>query len=132
MKYIKYSVLLFVCAVLLSSVGVNAQSVSINVTIPWFSNSVLAADHVDKDESGPVQQVKKISCVDNVSGDGRVILAQTYSYYDPAGASSWIEVPYSYANWGTQNNFAGQFRLMLKSNKSLPTTASFSGTWKVE
>lgn len=130
MKYIKYSVLLSACAFILSSFGVNAKSLSINVTIPWFSGSVLAADYIDKDSSG-IQQVKKTSCTDNVSGDGRVILAQTYSYYNPAGTSSWIEVPYSYNNWGSENSFIGQFRLMLKSNKSLPTTASFSGTWKV-
>lgn len=130
MKYIKYSVVLFVCALVLSAFGVDAQSVAINATIPWFSNSVLVKDHVDKEEIG-IQQVKKTSCTDNVSGDGRVILAETYSYFDPAGVSGWIEVPYSYNNWGDKNSFTGQFRLMLKSNKSLPTTASFSGSWKL-
>lgn len=130
MKYLKYSVLLFVCALVLSVFGVNAKNVAVNVTIPIFSQSILAKDHVNKEESG-IQQIKKESCVDNVSGDGRVVLAQTYSYYDPVGPSGWIEVPYSYANWGNKNSSTGQFRLILKSNKSLPTTASFSGTWKI-
>ncbi len=130
MKYIKYSVLLFVCALVLSVFGVNAKNVAVNVTIPIFSQSILAKDHISKEESG-IQQIKKESCVDNVSGDGRVVLAQTYSYYDPVGSSGWIEVPYSYANWGNKNSWIGQFRLTLKSNKSLPTTASFSGTWKI-
>lgn len=130
MKYIKYSILLFVCAVVLSAFGVNAKNVAVNVTIPIFSQSILAKDHISKDEYG-IQQIKKESCVDNVSGDGRVVLAQTYSYYDPVGPSGWIEVPYSYANWGNKNSSTGQFRLILKSNKSLPTTASFSGTWKI-
>lgn len=130
MKYIKYSVLLFVCALVLSVFGVNAKNVAVNVTIPIFSQSILAKDHISKEESG-IQQIKKESCVDNVSGDGRVVLTQTYSYYDPVGSSGWIEVPYSYANWGNKNSWIGQFRLTLKSNKSLPTTASFSGTWKI-
>ena len=130
MKYLKYSVLLFVCALVLSVFGVNAKNVAVNVTIPIFSQSILAKDHVNKEESG-IQQIKKESCVENVSGDGRVVLAQTYSYYDPVRSSGWIEVPYSYVNWGSENSWTGQFRLMLKSKKSLPTTASFSGTWKI-
>lgn len=130
MKYIKYSVLLFVCALVLSVFGVDAKSVSIEITIPILGQSKLAKERVEKKEYG-IQQIKKEKCVDNVSGDGRVVLAKTYSHYDPAGSSSWIEVPYSYANWGNENSFIGQFSLRLKSNKSLPTTASFSGTWKI-
>lgn len=40
MKYLKYSVLLFVCALVLSVFGVNAKNVAVNVTIPIFSQSI--------------------------------------------------------------------------------------------
>ncbi len=129
MKYLKYTVALFIFALMLSTLGVNAKQYNIdNITIPVFSG-IWNSGQKEKETFGP-QQIKKISCTDSLTGDGRVILARTYSYYDPVGYSSWIEVPYSYASWGASNQNAGAYRLELKSNKSLPTTAKFNGVWQ--
>lgn len=128
MKYIKCTLILFLCAISIATLGVKAKEYVIsNITIPSLKGTWISGQ---KDKtSNSIQQIKKTKCVDNVSGDGRVILARTYSMLDPAGYSTWIEVPYSYANWGGETDHIGSFKLSLQSNKLLPTTATFSGSW---
>ncbi|MDO5002746.1 MAG: hypothetical protein Q4E39_00760 [bacterium] len=128
MKYLKYTMALFVCAFALTSIGVSASQYTIsNITIPAIKGTWISPQK-DKSTSS-IQRVKKTRCTDNVSGDGRVIIGRTYSMLAPSGFSSWIEVPYSYNNWGSENSYMGSFKLNLQSNKNLPTAATFSGVW---
>lgn len=128
MKYLKATLAVFVCAMTFAAFGASAQTYNITgITIPAFKGSWISSQ-VDK-SSTSVQQVKKTSCTDNLTGDGRVIIGRTYAMLSPAGYSSWIEVPYSYSNWGSENNGVNSYKLWLQSNKNLPTTATFSGSW---
>lgn len=134
MKYFKYTVILFVGAVALTIINTSATQKYhyANIKIPSFKGSWISPDHIKGTSS--YQYVQKTGCVDDLTADGRVIIAKTYKKTGGGTpSSSWIEVPYSDATWGSQNALAGHtYALWLQSNKSLPTTASFAGSWTVD
>lgn len=134
MKYLKCSILIFVVALICSSFGVGASQIYhyANITIPRFKGTWVSPEHIKQTSS--YQYAKKTGCVDDVSGDGRVIIGKTYKKTGSGPAnSSWKEVTYSGVNWGTENNYIyDTYSLWLQSNKSLATTASFTGSWTVD
>jgi len=134
MKYLKVSLLLFLISIILFTTGGNAKTISIyEITIPTFSKVWSSSVHTK--ETFSEQSVKKIKCTDNVSGDGRVIMgatSSTDSYLGSGEISSWIEVGYSYTSWGSEHSSPADYRLKLYSKKSLITTATFTGTWKLD
>lgn len=111
--------------------GVNAFVVDLrDITIPIFSREWISG--IATKQNWSVQSVMKTRCTDDVSGDGRSILARTYAMYGGANYSPWIKVPQgSYANWGNNNADLRDYRLNLMSEKSLITTASFYGVWNL-
>lgn len=131
MKYLKITVTIFVLTTIFAIYNANAAVLGLaNIKIPAFSAIYTSSEHA-KDTNNQ-QYIKKIDCTDNISGDGRVILARTYSPYAGVGYSSWIETPKgSNATWGSQNTTIAGYKIQLKSNKSLPTAATFYGTWNL-
>ncbi|MBO5138095.1 MAG: hypothetical protein J6B89_00435 [Bacilli bacterium] len=129
MKYLKITMTIFVLTTVFAIYNANAATVGLaNIKIPTFSTIYMSTEHQKDTENQ--QYIKKIDCTDNLSGDGRVILARTYSPYAGVGYSSWIEAPKgSNATWGNENKTVAGYKIQLKSNKSLPTAATFYGTW---
>ncbi|MBS7020855.1 MAG: hypothetical protein KH135_03160 [Firmicutes bacterium] len=131
MKYLKYTCIAFIASLALSCAGVNALVVGLyNVQIPILGN--IWTSGIETKQNWGIQEVMKTDATDNVSGDGRVILARTYEMTGGGNYSSWITVPKgSWANWGNYNADKDQYRLQLKSQKNLITTASFYGNWSI-
>ncbi|MCI8547501.1 MAG: hypothetical protein HFJ38_01290 [Bacilli bacterium] len=131
-KYLKITLTIFIVAFLLGTVNAHAKAeISImDVTIPVFEGSWISGNY-EKD-TWTVQSVKKQDCIDNISGDGRVILAKAHATWNENSSSNWTEtVKNAYVNFnGGDTANPGSWRLYLKSNKFLPTTASFWGSWR--
>lgn len=135
MKYIKITLFIFLFSFAFGVVNANANSATVielqKINIPMLSGIWTKDTEVQKYRQS-IQEIKKTECYDNYSGDGRVIEAQTYKMYDSGNYSGWIEVPYSYVNWGTNNNQPSWYKIQLKSKKSFLTTATFFGIWSLD
>lgn len=129
MKYLKITMIIFILATIFSLYNASAAVINFaDITIPVFSGRYMSSER-QKDNNNQ-QYMKKIDCTDDISGDGRAIIARTYSPYSNIGYSSWIELPKnSNVTWGNENKTISGYKLQLQSQKSLPTTASFYGTW---
>lgn len=131
MKYLKRTLILFVIAFAFSAFNAKAQVVAIqNVTIKSFKGIWTSSKTYEKTTTVE-QRVKKTSCWDNVTGDGRVILGRGNA--NSAGiVSDWVEVPYSFNYMGSRSKTIAFWSLQLQSNKSLLTTATFYGVWSTD
>ena len=133
MKYLKGSLAIFAIAFVFSVINVNAkQTLTLkDITIPIFSGTYLSTQ-ANKDIDN-LQYIKKTSCVDNLSGDGRVILAKADGMLTGMKDSAWVEAkPNTNVSFGSNSKTIGLWRVDLKSNKSLPTTATFNGVWTID
>lgn len=134
MKYLKITLGVFVIAMVLSVTGVQAQVVKlVDITIPTLSKTYIKKAA----KTGfNTQYIKKTKCNDDVSGDGRAILAglhETTGNGHPDGDPAWVTATLNNKiSFGVRSQNAGSWNLYLKSNKSLLTTASFWGEWTVD
>lgn len=132
MKYLKYSFSVMLIAVSMAMFNVNVESFVykiVDIKIPALSKSWTSRWQYK--ETNSLQYIKKTKCTDDLSGDGRVILVavkntSTNTNSDVVEANPNIKV----AIPNSQNVRTNV--LYLQSNKSLPTTAIFSGEWTVD
>ena len=134
MKYLKVTMCLFIMALLVSATGIQAQVVSlVDITIPSLSKTYTKKA---AKTNFNVQYIKKTKCKDDLSGDGRVILAglhETTGNGHPNGDPAWVTTEDNKkVSFGTKSQEAGSWNLYLKSKKSLLTTTSFWGEWTVD
>lgn len=128
MKYLRGTLLLLVVTTAVAVWNVEAGSLNFqNIKIPAFKNNYISAQV--KKTTTQAQSIKKTSCKDDWSGDGRVITARTRNMYGGDNYSEWIEVPYSYNTWGSSNREISYYTVHLQSDKWLASTATFNGTW---
>ena len=132
MKYLKYSFSVMLIAVSMAMFNVNAETFVykiVDIKIPVFSKAWTSRGQYK--ETNSLQYIKKTKCTDDLSGDGRVILAavkntstNTNSGVVEAKPNIKVAIPNSQ---NVRTNV-----LYLQSSKSLPTTATFSGEWTVD
>lgn len=135
MKYIKITLGIFTLALIFSVFNINASTIrTVIVTIPAFSQPSTLTKEFKYTES--YQYIKKTKCVDNSSGDGRVIIANLHlttdnanPNYDPSPVEAAPNTNVRFDNYSKQ---MGSWNLSLRSNKWLLTTASFEGQWTVD
>lgn len=133
MKYLKITMVLFVMALCLGTIGVDATQYTqlTDVKISAFGG-VFVSKQVDKgDDNFYTQKVKKTAARDDLSGDGRAIEGSIRGYFaghfEPTG---WQNLPLnSIVDFGDTTRTHGAYQLQLKSTKWLPTTATASFDW---
>lgn len=132
MKYLKVTFLAFVVAFGFSVVNANARTLVLqDVTIPSFSGIYSTNEHVKGNEN--LQYIQKTGCTDDLTGDGRVILSKVHGTLTGMNDSNWVEAkPNQNISYGSNSRTVGNWKVYLKSNKSLATTASFWGVWTIE
>lgn len=132
MKYLKGTLLVLAVAFLCKGFGVSALTYKIqNITIPSFSG-VWYSPSREKWETN-YQYVKKTSCSDNLTGDGRAISGKLHGQYSGMEDTSYVSLPLnSNVNMGYWSQQQGAWKLYLRSDKSLVTTATLSGVWTIE
>ncbi|MDD3341768.1 MAG: hypothetical protein PHN72_06250 [Bacilli bacterium] len=134
MKYLKVTLGLFAVALCVSLFNVQAQvKKMVDITIPIFSREYMTKGYKS---TYSYQYIKKTKCQDDVSGDGRTIIAGLHETtgsanpnYDPARV---IAAPNQDVQFDNNSKRMGSWNLYLNSQKSLPTTASFWGTWTID
>lgn len=132
MKYLKITVSLFAVTLVLSLVGVSAETYNINnIKIPIFSGVYTTAEKAKMNFNN--QYVKKTKAVDDWSGDGRAISAKVHGKLTGMYDTAWTSIPQN-KNVMLDNNSTvpGSWELKLRSDKSLASTATFSGVWTIE
>lgn len=135
MKYLKITVILFALTCVFASYNVSAGNVYNinNITIPALKGIWTSSQQV-KYDSSVIQTATKISCTDDWSSDGRVILARAMQMLSGGYTTTdWLELPPKQAvSLGTESKKIGNYKLLLQSNKSLLSTATFTGTWVID
>lgn len=131
MKYIKGTLAVFVVSLVFSAFSVDALRVVFNdITIPTWSGIYTSAEKTK--EGNDRQYITKENAIDSLTGDGREIKARTYRTTGGSNYSTWITAPKGQkVTWGDINTSPNFYKLQLKSNKSLPTTAGFWGVWEL-
>lgn len=135
MKYLKITMAAFAIALCLSLVGVNATAYYTirGIKIPAFSVA-WTSEQVDKGFDDEYQQrVKKISCTDNLSGDGRAISGNIFGLLSNNSISTGYKSLPDGKNisFGTATIAPGAWKLQLKSDKWLATTATADVNWDI-
>lgn len=132
MKYLKVTSVFFIVAFIFALVNVKAQVITVaGVTIPIFKGTYMSSQRTKSIDN--LQYIKKVSCRDDFSGDGRVIDARVHGMLAGMGDSSWVEAKSNTkVSFGSKSETIGIWKLYLQSRKSLPTTATFSGEWTIE
>ena len=132
MKYLKTTLVLFIATFVFAIVNVKAQVIGIvGITIPSFKGTYMSSQR-DKSYDN-LQYIKKASCRDDFSGDGRVIDARAHGLLAGMKDSPWVEAKSNQkVSFGANSKTIGLWRLYLQSRKSLPTTATFSGEWTID
>lgn len=131
MKYLKITMALFAITLCGSLMGVDATQYTqlIDITIPSFSASFLS-EQVDKGDDWTYnQRVKKISAVDNISKDGRALSAKIRGMFSGSTTTDWQSIPQGKNITFEDTAEEGGYKLMIKSDKSLLTTATASVNW---
>lgn len=134
MKYLKITMTLFAITLCLSLVGVNATTYFTiqNITIPSMSTN-WTSQQADKGPDGVYQQkVKKISCVDDLSGDGRALSGRILFLFGSGGYTDYKPLPQgTNVSFGSSTVEMGAYKLQVKSDKKLLTTATASLNWDI-
>lgn len=132
MKYLKTTLVLFIATFVFALVNVEARVVHIaGITIPVFKGTYMSSQQNKSVDN--LQYIKKISCIDNLSGDGRAIDARAHGMLAGMTDSPWVEAkPNQKVSFGANSKTIGIWKLYLQSRKSLPTTATFSGEWTID
>ncbi len=132
MKYLKITMALFAITLCGGLLGVSATQYIkfVNVTIPTLSTSWIS-QQVDKGDDWQYnQRVKKISAHDSlITSDGRNLKAKIQGMFAGMGTTDWQVIPdgKNITFDGTQAQ--GGWKLHVKSDKSLLTTAKASFNW---
>lgn len=94
MKYLKTTIAIFVVAICLSMTGINASTYFViqGIKVPILSNSWMSKE-AQKGDDGQEQKIKKVSCTDDISGDGRVLLGQVMIMLDALGTTNTLKLP---------------------------------------
>lgn len=131
MKYLKVTLLAFIVALCLCLSGVNAtQYLKIRGIKVKSFQAAWISEQIDKDFDGNNQKVKKISCNDDVSGDGRAIMGNIKSMFGNGASTGYKDLPQgTNVNFGSGTSEAGGYKLLIKSTKSLLTTATAGVNW---
>lgn len=132
MKYLKITMALFAITFCLASAGVNATEYTqlVNIKIPSWSNSFISNQVNKGDDWQYTQKVKKMSTKDDWSGDGRAISGKIQGMFSGMITTSWKSLPQgSNINFGSGTEVEGGWKLWLKSDKSLLSTATGSFNW---
>lgn len=134
MKYLKVTVALFAITLCFSLVGVNATTYFTirEVDIPILSAS-WTSKQADKGVDGIYQQkIKKISCRDKVSGDGRAISGQVLRLFGGGGGTGFKQLPDGKnISFGSSTIDPGAYKIQIKSDKTLLTPAAASVNWDI-
>lgn len=133
MKYLKITMTLFVITLFVSLVGVNATTYfTINdITVPAFSAN-WTSKQGNKGDDGNQQKIKKISCVDNVSGDGRALSGRVLILFGSGGSTGYKSIPQgTNVAFGSSTVEMGAYKIQIRSDKSLLTTAKASVNWDI-
>ena len=132
MKYLKVTFSVFITALVLSTFNVKALVVQIkDVKIPILSGIYMTSQQDKWDTTE--QKVKKTKAVDNSSGDGRAISAKVHGMFSGMPSTDWKSIPQNkVVALGSDSARIGGWKLYLRSDKKLLTTATFSGEWTVE
>ena len=133
MKFLKITVTLFIIVLCLSLSGVNATTYFTiqGITIPAMSAN-WTSQQVDKGHDANEQKVKKISCKDNVSGDGRAISGRILYLFSGGGYTEYKTLPQDVnVSFGNNTISMGAYKLQIKSNKKLLTTTKASINWDI-
>lgn len=132
MKYLKCTLALFALTLCLSLFGVKATQYTqlINIKIPAFSGSFISKQ-VDKGYDWEyTQKVKKTAIKDDLTGDGRIVNGRIQGMFSGMITTDWKELPQGKnINFGSGTEVQGGWKLWIKSNKSLVTTATGSFNW---
>lgn len=131
MKYVKYAFGIFIVTMIMSLSGVSALVVEIvNIQIPIMQMSWVSKEY-NKQTTGN-QSVMKTQSYDNITHDPRAIKARTYAVYGGGNYSDWVTVPQN--KWAVitgSNKQIEPYKLNLRSDKQLLTTATFYGNWNI-
>lgn len=132
MKYLKITLAVFVVTLCLGAVGVNATQYTqlVNIKLP-IRSGIFTSKQVDKgDDWEYTQRVKKTSAKDNLTGDGRAFSGSIKGMFAGMITTEWKELPQGQnIDFGSGTEVDGGWKLRLKSNKSLLTTATVSVNW---
>lgn len=133
MKYLKATLALFIVTFMFAVMNANANTQKVtltDITIPILKGTYVSSQE-DKEFTN-TQYIKKTKCKDDVSGDGRVILARVKAMFSNVDGSEWVEAkPKKNIAFDDESKKIGGWKLWLQSNKNLLTTASFWGEWTV-
>lgn len=134
MKYLKFTSLLFVVAVVFATCNVNAtqQYSYANIEIPAFNGFWISPEHIKKTTSN--QYARKTSCIEKGTGVAQPAAAQTMKKTSGGGASNWSRLGTSNTLLsGGYNTLAGHtYALHIKVDKWVLIPASFSGGWTID
>ena len=131
MKYWKITLTAFIATFIFAVYNANAQTLSlVDITIPSFKGTYMTSQQ-DKWDTN-TQYIKKTECTDDLSGDGRAILAKVHGMFAGMSDSSWVTATKNQnVSFGSNSQTIGGWKLYLQSNKNLITTASFWGVWTI-
>ena len=129
MKYLKGTMVGF-AASLIFSLSANALSLTFsNITIPALSNIYTSSIRI-KSNTKNKQTLYTIDAKDRLTNDGRVIQARVRNTVSGGVTTAWQNATKgSTINFGTDSREIGEWKIQLKSKKSLPTKAGYWGTW---
>ena len=132
MKYLKITFAAFAIALCLNLTGVNAtqyfkiRGIKIPIlSVDWTSKQA------DKGYDMNNNKIKKVACKDDVTGDGRALSGRVLRLTAPAGKTSYIELPQGSNVEFKNTDEMGAYKIQIKSNKSLVTTATADINWDV-
>lgn len=119
MKYLKTTIAIFVGAICLNMMGVDASTYFViqGIKVPILSSSWISKE-AQKGEGGQEQKIKKVSCTDDVSGDGRVLLGQVMIMFDSGGTTNALELPQGKnISFGKSTIAMESYKIVIKSKK---------------
>ncbi len=132
MKYLKITLSVFIATFIFAVYNAAAQTLTlINVTIPALKGTYMTSQQ-DKYNTN-TQYIEKTECTDDLTGDGRAIIAKVHGMFAGMVDSSWVNTPKNQnVSFGSNSQSIGGWKLYLQSNKNLITTASFWGIWTID
>ncbi|MCM1370969.1 MAG: hypothetical protein NC181_03665 [Clostridium sp.] len=131
MKYLKGTLVAFVATFIFSLVYVSAGNTLtfIDITIPGFQGTY-TSEQRDKTDNINMQYIEKYDAIDDLSGDNRAVNARVRGMLAGMQNSSWVAtVADTKVALGDNSKTLGSWKMELKANKWLVSSASFWGMW---
>lgn len=128
MKYLKGTMIAFAISIVLSS-SASALSITFSkITLGAFSG--VYTQQKEKMNDTNEQTIKTINCTDKLTGDGRAVSAALDGMLSGMDSIGYKSAPKgTTVSFGKYSKTPGQWKLKLKSTKSLATSAYYWGTW---